>query len=224
MRYEVLGHYSGEEGERYFNRSSRSGVGRSLHSETYFLPYVSMHDAVLDFGCGDGLMLQAMPAQHKVGFEVNPIALGHCRSLGLTVYNSVDELQTDVFDVVLCNHVLEHLPSPLDGLRLMYRVLRPGGKLVLMVPLEDWRTPTSKQHIPDDLDHHLYAWTPRTLGNLLVDAGFQIDEVKIITAAWHPRMFWVARFGKVAWRLACWVLAVALKRRQIQVIASKPVI
>ncbi len=38
------------------------------------------------------------------------------------------------FDAVMCIEVLEHLPRPLDALRELSRLLRPGGSLVLTAP------------------------------------------------------------------------------------------
>lgn len=38
------------------------------------------------------------------------------------------------FDVVLCNHVLEHVPNDRQALREIHRVLRPGGFAILQVP------------------------------------------------------------------------------------------
>ena len=38
----------------------------------------------------------------------------------------------DCFDAVVCGWVLEHLPDPRDGLRELARVMKPGGKLLLM--------------------------------------------------------------------------------------------
>ena len=39
------------------------------------------------------------------------------------------------FDFFLCSHVLEHVPSDRKALRELYRILRPGGKGILMVPI-----------------------------------------------------------------------------------------
>ena len=41
----------------------------------------------------------------------------------------------DQFDLVICSHVLEHVPDDAAAMREMRRVLRPSGTLVLMVPI-----------------------------------------------------------------------------------------
>jgi hypothetical protein len=51
--------------------------------------------------------------------------------------------------------------------------LRLTGKLILMLPLDDWRAASQQGRYRDGNQHnHLYAWTPQILGNLLVEAGF----------------------------------------------------
>ncbi|MCU0419161.1 MAG: methyltransferase domain-containing protein [Cyclobacteriaceae bacterium] len=40
----------------------------------------------------------------------------------------------NTFDVVLCNHVLEHVADDIQALREIHRVLRPGGYAILQVP------------------------------------------------------------------------------------------
>ncbi len=39
------------------------------------------------------------------------------------------------FDVILCTEVLEHVPEPIEALREMARLLRPGGRLLVSAPL-----------------------------------------------------------------------------------------
>lgn len=41
----------------------------------------------------------------------------------------------DCFDVVICNHVFEHVPDDLAAMRELRRVLRPGGWAILQVPV-----------------------------------------------------------------------------------------
>ncbi len=44
------------------------------------------------------------------------------------------------FDVVMCNHVLEHVPNDAKALSEIYRVLKPGGWASLQVPLDGMQT------------------------------------------------------------------------------------
>jgi SAM-dependent methyltransferase len=40
------------------------------------------------------------------------------------------------FDVILCNHVLEHIPDDGKAIKELYRVLKPNGWAILQVPLD----------------------------------------------------------------------------------------
>lgn len=42
----------------------------------------------------------------------------------------------DTFDVVICNHVLEHVPDDRKAIREILRVLKPGGFAIMQVPLD----------------------------------------------------------------------------------------
>ena len=46
------------------------------------------------------------------------------------------------YDLILCNHVLEHIPNDLKAMEELYRVLKPGGTAILQVPLEEDRENT----------------------------------------------------------------------------------
>lgn len=41
----------------------------------------------------------------------------------------------DTFDVILCNHVLEHVPDDAKAMSELYRVLKPGGWAILQTPM-----------------------------------------------------------------------------------------
>lgn len=44
--------------------------------------------------------------------------------------------QNNQFDIVICNHVLEHIPDDSKALHEIYRVLKPGGFAILQVPID----------------------------------------------------------------------------------------
>jgi SAM-dependent methyltransferase len=85
------------------------------------------------------------------------------------------ELPSESFDVVHSCHTIEHLASPRTVLSDHWRVLKPGGLLILDAPnlaligsgdiLEEWF-----------IDKHLYHFSAATLAQLLDSCGFEIVE------------------------------------------------
>jgi SAM-dependent methyltransferase len=90
----------------------------------------------------------------------------------------------DSFDVIICNHVLEHVPDDRRAMREVYRVLAPGGWAILQVPidramertLEDPAivAPEDRLRVYGDEDHRrLYG---RDYVERLEDAGFEVRQ------------------------------------------------
>lgn len=178
-------YYRGESGVRYFEwqRGLGEWTGRIL--AVLFAPHVSPQDDVLDFGCGGGYLLKALHARRKVGLDVNPAALEECHRNGVETVSDLAQVPTGSFDIVISNHALEHTFSPADSLRELRRILRPGGRLAICTPVDDWRVYRSFH--PDDVHHHLFTWTPQNMGNLLRECGFQVDQIEIFASGWPPK-------------------------------------
>jgi SAM-dependent methyltransferase len=47
----------------------------------------------------------------------------------------MDEISSDSYDMVICSHVLEHVDDDRKALSELFRILKPGGKSILMVPI-----------------------------------------------------------------------------------------
>ena len=140
---------------------------------------------LLDVGCGNGSYIQYM---QSLGWEVRGIdfdseAVSNARSKGLNV-NTGDLEQClyldNTFDVITINHVIEHVPKPLDLLQECRRILKRGGKLVIATP-----NAASWGHSLYGLDwrgleppRHLHIFTPVSLAYLIEQAGLQLGRLK----------------------------------------------
>jgi ubiquinone/menaquinone biosynthesis C-methylase UbiE len=99
---------------------------------------------ILDVGCGNGrytrfLLRRADPDAMITGFDLSQKMLRRARRR--VASDRVSFVAADLthmpyadgtFDAVVCGWVLEHLPDPRPGLRELARVMRPGGRLLLM--------------------------------------------------------------------------------------------
>jgi SAM-dependent methyltransferase len=87
------------------------------------------------------------------------------------IVGSADALPVadSTFDLVLCTQVLEHTPEPAAVLAECFRVLGPGGRIALSVPLL-WEL--------HELPHDYFRYTEPGLRSLLTKAGFTHLQVK----------------------------------------------
>ncbi len=123
---------------------------------------------MLDIGCGRKPyreMLSPFVTQHiGVDHPASPHPLD-AADVFATVYDI--PLESATFQTVLMTEVLEHLEEPTEALREVYRLLAPGGKVVLTTPLM-WGV----HEAPRDF----FRYTPHGLEYVLDKAGF-VDVV-----------------------------------------------
>lgn len=208
--------YRGTRGESYFARQAAAGTRAATMNLFVWAPHVRPNDAVVEFGCGGGDLLHVLPGARKVGVEINPAAVARARALGLEVHDSLGALPSAAFTRAISSHALEHVESPAAVLRELRRVLRVDGELLLLLPLDDWRQRGQRQFRAGDFDMHLYAWTPLTLGNLLVTTGFAPREVEVLDHAWPPRMSeQLYRASPGLFHAAARLTSVVMRKRQL---------
>ncbi len=138
---------------------------------------------LLDVGCADGYFLELARAQgwEIAGVEVSPEMSSYAsQHLGIRVYDSIDELAYQKWDVVTLWEVVEHLPNPIDELRRLGDLLRPGGLLLLSTPnAGHWQ---ALQRPSEWLEYrapaHLVLFTPTSLFHALERAGFKQIQIQ----------------------------------------------
>ena len=158
-----------------------------------FQPHVPPDANVLEWGCGAGWNLAGLTCARRVGHDVTPDLADTVRALGIEFVLDPATLPSNGFDVVICHHVLEHLPDPCATLEGFHRFLRPGGRLLLAVPFEKERR--YRRFDSEEPNHHLYSWNVQTLGNLLRLAGWECRSLGLrdygyerIAARWSTRL------------------------------------
>ena len=139
----VSEHYRGQRGEQYsaLKQSDPSHPGYAVDF-AYFRPYLKDSDTILDFGCGNGGILRlAVPLVTRAdGLEVNPASRKSSLNEEFMVYASLDDLPLrPTYDVIMSNHVLEHVRDVCGTLERLRRSLKPGGRIVLKLPIDDAR-------------------------------------------------------------------------------------
>ncbi len=141
------------------------------------------HARVADLGCGPGVILCSLlarkPTWEGVGLDVSHPALQYAarlaahRRVGARAKFAAGDL-TDLpypnqsFDLVVASEVLEHVPDIQKALRELARVLRPGGKVVMTVPLHS-RTALHQHSLSVEED----------LSRLYAQAGLSVRRLEI---------------------------------------------
>ena len=207
----------------YFAWQSNYGGPLSAEMDRWkFESFVGPNEVLLDFGCGGGFLLRALSCASKYGIEVNPAARAEASSTG-KVYADIEDLPRGVvFDVIISHHALEHVDNPLDVLRNLGTRLKPAGKIVFVVPSEEWHR--QKLYQPGDINQHLYTWTPLSLGNLFTRAGFRVERSELLRHRWPPK---AREFYRLVphwiFHVFCGAWGTITRNREIRIVASKSI-
>ncbi|MGB9924874.1 MAG: class I SAM-dependent methyltransferase [Methanothrix sp.] len=149
---------------------------------------------LLDVGCGNGMFLDRMRqlGWEVAGVEPDAAAVAVAREmLGLEVFQGLLEdakFPDGHFDAITMNHVIEHVPDPIGTLKACQRVLRPGGKLVVVTPnIESLgRRKFDDAWLHWDPPRHLHIFSPQSLRLAAERAGLRVQEMRTTarTARW----------------------------------------
>ena len=158
---------------------------------------LSRGERVLDVGCGPGFLCESIAAAvgddgAVIGVDISSDLVALCERrnppkwLSFAVGDATQLAQSDSsFDVVACTQVAEYVPDVGRVLSEAFRVLRQGGRIVLVAT--DWDALIWHTESPDRMALILKSWEthcahphlPRSLAARLGRAGFRFQELAV---------------------------------------------
>ncbi len=146
---------------------------------TVFYLHAIQNGRLLELGSGDGRMLAEL---QKLGWQVEGVdfdsaAVSNAQHKGVNVRLGTlfdQRFPDDSFDAIAMSHLIEHVHEPMALLQECRRVLRPGGRLVVVTPnLASWGHRTFGPNWRGlEPPRHLHLFGLSSLGLLLSRVGF----------------------------------------------------
>lgn len=194
------------------------------NSIAYLLPHLTPSMKILDVGCGPGSitidLAELIPQGHITGIEYTSSPLPAARELAAqrrvsnVTFQEGDvqklNFEDNTFDVVHAHQVLQHIADPIQGLKEMRRVCKPGGLVAVresasmtcypeLAGLAKWRDLYYNIAKERGTNPHpgarIHVWARK--------AGFRGQDVKCSTGSWcfetrEEREFWGGNFAERA--------------------------
>jgi len=151
----------------------------------YRIPVWRESGRALDIGCGSGayLLLLKNIGWNVVGADISDNVASEVREAGIPILTGELEklgLEPCSFDLITMWHTLEHLPSPIESLQEIHRLLKNNGSLLIEVPnsVSIVAKVFGSNWFAWDLPRHLYHFSPVSLSRMLTRAGFRVVSIR----------------------------------------------
>ncbi len=141
---------------------------------------------ILDVGCGTGALLKYFSRYGSAqGVDMDEDAIAFCHMRGAHSVQKVGPLplpfEDDTFDLITILDVLEHIDDDEGTLRELYRILRPGGMLMISVPAYQFLWGPQ-----DEISKHKRRYIAPQIRVLLKQTGFQVKKLSYFNTILFP--------------------------------------
>jgi ubiquinone/menaquinone biosynthesis C-methylase UbiE len=143
---------------------------------------------ILDAGCGTGAAMRYLGRFGQVtGCDFSALALSYCQQRGLTRLSEASVMclpfAANSFDLVTSFDVLYHraVEVELVALRDFWRVLKPGGRVLLRLPAYNW---LRSHH--DEVIHTGRRFSARGVGSMLSASQFTVEKLSYANTILFP--------------------------------------
>lgn len=136
--------------DEYYNSEEPVGFVRILDSRRDWVldmiaTYKPKFKNFLDVGCGWGELIGYIHGKYKTpkytGIDICPMTIKrHKKDTHKFILASAEKklpFKNESFDIVFCGETIEHLTNASKALKELYRVCKPGGLIIITVPLDN---------------------------------------------------------------------------------------
>ncbi|HAM88655.1 MAG: Methyltransferase [Candidatus Falkowbacteria bacterium GW2011_GWC2_38_22] len=158
--------------------------------------YLGDYDNLVDAGCGTGYYITNLLKNGKkgIGFDISPKMIEQAKKIKNERYSDKDisyvvddgenlKFENDTFDRAICVGYLIHLEKQQKALNEIFRILKPGGKMVGLISnrWSPWLFLNLRKKFAKDYgviqgDQEL---SPREVKKMMKESGFRNVEIKM---------------------------------------------
>ena len=175
---------------------------RSIYSNVAKVLVLRPDDDVLEVGCGNGHFLKkyASNAHSIAGLDLSEISIEMAKKkhrdrikagTAEFVQGEASQLpwEDNRFSVVTSMGSFIGFPKPLESLKEMRRVLRPGGRALISI---EWNAEDGLDHTKEVTEYGMWLWTEDEVQSMMKDAGFSDVSIVYTKGLKMPKMMLVS--------------------------------
>jgi SAM-dependent methyltransferase len=157
-------------------------------SKTY---WKYLQGKVLEFGSGLGQNI-FLNKERAEGIDISDFSIEFAKKKDVKTTKDITKIKANTFDSVFSVHCLEHLENPFSFIKEFHRILKPNGKLLLVLPVSTKNLP--EKNFKPNIGKHLYGWNFSHINELLNLANFKIKLNKFNYASGYS-IFYKSKFS-----------------------------